>query len=159
VPGAYDTSPTGSVTVSLKAVDQCPAPSGVRFTTNVYQLTTSAPLAKQGNLRLTLPPNLPAATTVYHAGADCHWTTVPNPAPGGCGDISVQTTDTGFFAAGVTGNAATSSGTRVGGGSQLLPLLVAGGIVLVLLAGIPVAMARRRPAKRVGPKRRDPPRT
>lgn len=159
VPNAFDAPSTASVSVDVKPVNACPAPSGIRFTTNVYQVSTSARLVKDANLRLVLPGDQPTATTMFRAGSDCRWQPISGATVGFCGDISAPISEAGYFAAGVSASPGRASATHVGNGGQLLPLIVAAGIVLVLLAGLPLTLARRRPARRVGPRRRSPPRT
>ena len=164
VPNAFDAPSTATVSVDVKPVNACPAPSGIRFTTNVYQVSTSARLVKDANLRLVLPGDQPTATTMFRAGPDCRWQPLSGTSVGICGDISGQIPQAGYFAAGVSANPTRTSAARVGNGGQLLPLIIAAGIVLVLLAGLPLALSRRRPArgraaKRVGPRRRSPPGT
>lgn len=155
VPQGFDTDANGSVTITVKPTTKCNTPpSGVEFTTNVYEVSATAKLVKQGNLRLVLAPNMPSATVVYHAGSDCSWSPITNTSPGGCGDIQVRVSDLGFYAAGVA-NLSGASGSRTRGGSSLqslLPWIVAGAIVVVILAGLPLALVRRGPPRRGGGK-------
>jgi hypothetical protein len=55
----------------------------------------------------------------------------------------MRTTSLGYFAAGYQSTSPAPGSLRVGGG-QLLPIVVAALIVLVVLAGVPLAVFRRR---------------
>ena len=59
------------------------------------------------------------------------------------GTISVRANSLGCYAGGYPTNAGSAQGAQVGGG-QTLPILVALIILLVVLAGIPLAILRRR---------------
>lgn len=153
VPQGFGADANATVTITIKPTTKCldTPPSGVRFTTNVYDVEASAKLVKQGNLRLVLAPDLPSATVVYHAGSDCQWTALTNTSPGACGDLQVRVGELGYYAAGVANVAGVGSGARRPSGSQgLLPWIVAGVIVVVMLAGLPLALVRRGPARRGG---------
>ena len=118
-----------------------PTPSGLHFATNVYLITADAPLVKDANLVLRYSDLVPAPSNVYLAtGADAQWTSIGG-ADTGAFAIQTKTSKLGYFAAGYPGNATkgTSSGT-----SQLIPIAVAVLILGVLVAGIPLAVVRRR---------------
>lgn len=160
LPQAFDADPNATVTITVKPTTKCSTPpAGVELTTNVYDIEASAKLVKQGNLRLVLAPNLPSATVVYHAGSDCQWSAITNTSPGGCGDIQVRIGDPGFYAAGVSNVAGAPGAPRrsSSGVQSLLPWIVAGAIVVVILAGLPLALVRRRPPRRGGGRANPPP--
>ncbi len=57
----------------------------------------------------------------------------------------MRTSSLGCFAGAYPANAGSSAqGPRLGGGGQALPIVVAALILLVVLAGIPLAIMRRR---------------
>ncbi len=47
LPGAFDVKGKTEVNVDIKPVSPCPSPSGLHFSTNVYQITADAPLVSQ----------------------------------------------------------------------------------------------------------------
>jgi hypothetical protein len=141
LPGAFDVTGKTSVTVDIKPESTFPTPTGIHFATNVYLITADAPLVMAANLVLRYSDLVPAPSNVYLAtGADAPWTSIGG-ADTGAFAIQTKTSKLGYFAAGYPGNATkgTSSGT-----SQLIPIAVAVLILGVLVAGIPLAVVRRR---------------
>jgi hypothetical protein len=141
LPGAFDVTGKTSVTVDIKPESTFPTPTGLHFATNVYLITADAPLVMAANLVLRYSDLVPAPSNVYLAtAADSPWTSVGG-ADTGAFAIQTKTSKLGYFAAGYPGNAtrSTSSGT-----SQLLPIAVAILILGVVVAGIPLAVVRRR---------------
>jgi hypothetical protein len=81
---------------------------------------------------------------VYSAGsADGPWTPHPRNQNAALWTAQISTTSLGYFAAGNPTASPPTGTVRVGGG-QLLPIVVAALIVLVVLAGVPLAVLRRR---------------
>jgi hypothetical protein len=141
LPGAFNVTGKTSVTVDITPESTFPTPTGLHFATNVYLITADAPLVMAANLVLRYSDLVPAPSNVYLAtGADATWTPIGG-ADTGAFSIQTKTSKLGYFAAGYPGNAtkATSSGA-----SQLLPIAVAVLIIGVLVAGIPLAVVRRR---------------
>jgi hypothetical protein len=141
LPGAFAVPGSSSVSVDIKPVESCPNPPGLHFATNTYLISASAPLAKPANLVLEYSYLVPAPSFIYRAdNVDGPWASI-----GGNENqqqtIQATTSALGYLAAGYPANAVTN-----GGSSQLLPIAVAVLIVGVLVAGIPLAIARRRQA-------------
>lgn len=143
LPGAFDVTGKTSVTIDIKPESTFPAPTGLHFATNVYLVTADAPLVKDANLVLRYSDLVPAPSHVYLAtSADGQWKSI-----GGAdtGSFAIQTTTSklGYLAAGYPGNATSRTSS---GASQLLPIAVAVLILGVVVAGIPLAVVRRRRA-------------
>lgn len=152
LPGAFQTAGKSQVTIDIKPVSPCPNPPGLHFSTNVYLITADAPFATNSATPTSCQPAciamrysnlLPAPSFIYVASD------VNGPWKNIGGSESQQfvtradTSQLGYFAAGYPGNATSKS---PGGASQLLPIAVAVLIVGVLVAGIPLAVLRRRTA-------------
>lgn len=146
VPGAFTVPASGPEVIDIKPVSSYPAPTGIAIVTNVYEITSSTPMVKASNLRLLYSTLLPAPSTIYTAQRGGTWTALPsNPSTGtGCSDIVAQINSTGLFMAGYPSNSTRPSGSPAIGGGQALPILVALAILIVLLAGVPLALIRRR---------------
>ena len=148
VPGAFGPPAAGAgEVIDIKPVRSYPEPAGIKVVTNVYEITSSTPMVKTSNLRLLYSTILPAPSTVFEAQAGGSWSKVPSnlSSATGCSDIVSQITGTGLFMAGYD-SASTShaGGAAKVGGSQTLPVLVALAILIVILAGVPLAVVRRR---------------
>jgi hypothetical protein len=141
LPGAFDATGKTVITVDIKPVSPCPKPAGTTFATNAYVITADAPLVKKANLVMRYSDIVPAPSNVYYAlSADGPWTGI-----GALSEAQPFTIDTtidkfGYYAAGYP----TSSVSHGGANSQLLPIAIAILIVGVLVAGIPLAIMRRR---------------
>jgi hypothetical protein len=151
LPGAFQAQGKTQVIVDIRPVSPCPTPAGLHFSTNVYLVTADAPLIQNASASIPCQPAcigmrysnlIPAPSFIYRASdANGPWTSI-----GGSENqqfvIRANTNQLGYFAAGYPANATSkSSGT-----SQLLPIAVAVLIIGVLVAGIPLAMVRRRRA-------------
>ena len=147
IPDAFQLPPGGAdLVLDIKPVSDYPPAPGISIVTNVYQVTSSTPMTRPSNLRLLYSTVLPAPSTIYVAQAGGTWQALNSSASTstGCSDITTQTATLGYFMAGYPSNSTTSTGgARVGGG-QLLPIIVALAILVVVLAGIPLAIVRRR---------------
>lgn len=141
LPGDFAVAGASSVSVDINPVRPCPGPPGLHFATNTYVVTASAPLLKPANLALEYSFLVPPPSFIYRAdNVDGPWMSI------GGNDTQLQTIQAtaktlGYFAAGYPANAVSP-----GGASQILPIAVALLIVGVLVAGIPLAIARRRRA-------------
>ena len=129
-----------SVSVDIKPVRPCPSPPALHFATNAYLVTASAPLIKPANLVMEYSYLVPAPSFIYRAdNVDGPWVSI-----GGneSQPFTIQTTSSGlgYFAAGYPANAVSAWRCE----SDLLPIAVAVLIVGVMVAGIPLAIARRR---------------
>lgn len=142
LPGAFNVAGKTSVSVDLKPEATFPTPTGMQFVTNVYLVTADAPLVKQSNVVMIYSNILPAPSFIYLApDANGAWKSIGG-ADSANFTIQSRTSQLGYFAAGYPGNATSKSSSS----SQLLPIAVAVLIVGVLIAGIPLAMFRRRRA-------------
>jgi hypothetical protein len=147
LPGAFDVTGKTQVTVDIMPVSPCPIAPGLHFATNAYLIKADAPLTKPGNLVLRYSDLVPAPSNVYMA-ADVAglWKSIGASAVSQAFTIQTTTSQLGYFAAGYPANAVTQSPTAT---SQLLPIAVAVLILGVLVAGIPLAIVRRRRAGEV----------
>jgi len=147
LPGAFAATGKTTITVDVTPLSTCPqSPTGIQFVTNVYQITASAPLVKASNL-VVLYSNLePAPTDVYSATDPAGpWKSIGAQQQAQQYTIVTTTQSLGYFAAGYSSASPRPGAVTVGGG-QALPIIVAVLIVLVVLAGIPLAVLRRRRA-------------
>lgn len=140
LPGAFDATGKKVITVDIKPVKPCPMPPGLTFVTNTYLITADAPLVKKANLVLRYSDVIASPSEVYYAtSVDGPWSSV-----GALSQAQPFTIDTtidkfGPYAAGYPSSAVSHSSS-----SQLLPIAIAVLIVAVLVAGIPLAIIRRR---------------
>ena len=146
-PGAFvapsDRSP---VSIDIKPQPVFPNPAGIHLSTNVYCVTSSSPLASGQQVLVTLQysSQLAAPSDVYAYQDNGPWQKIGNTGTAAPFYISARSGTLGCFAAGYAANAAqTAQGARVSGG-QALPIIVALAILVVVLAGIPLAVLRRR---------------
>lgn len=154
LPGAFDASGKTTISVDLTPLPTCltsvsPAAGapGLRFVTNVYRVSASAPLVKPSNVVLVYSNLLPAPSALYMAAAaDGPWNSIGANRESMPFTIVTTTKSLGYFAAGYPASSPPPGAVRVGGG-QVLPILVAVLIGMVLLAGVPLAMLRRRRAR------------
>jgi hypothetical protein len=142
LPGAFGANGKTQITVDVTPVSPCPTSADLHFTTNVYRVTADAKLVMKANLVMRYSNLIPAPSFVYRA-ADVGgpWTSLGG-QEGQLYTIQATSSELGYFVAGYPANA-TSQGS---GTSQLLPIAVTVLIVGVLIAGIPLAMVRRRRA-------------
>jgi len=154
LPGAFDVTGKTSVTVDITPLPTCPQPPGLRFVTNVYQISADAPLVDHlvvggqneppANVTLRYSNLEPDPNDIYLAGdSNGQWTSIGHTSQAAPFTIDTHTNKVGYFAAGYTASGATPPGVVVGGG-QLLPIIVAVLIVVVVLAGLPLTVMRRR---------------
>ena len=147
VAGAFVTPSGGSaVTIDIKPQTVFPDPGPTHLSTNVYCVTSSSPLGAGQQVLVTLQfsDQLPAPSDVYEYQADGPWQKVGSTGSAAPYYISARSSALGCYAAGYPANAKqTAQGARVSGG-QTLPIIVALAILVVVLAGIPLAVLRRR---------------
>jgi hypothetical protein len=143
LPGAFDVTGKTSISVDIKPESTFPPPTGLQFVTNVYLITADAPLVMNANLVLVYSNILPAPSFIYLAtDAGGPWKSIGG-AESQPFTIQASTKQLGYFAAGYPANAINRSSSST---TQLLPIAVAVLILGVLIAGIPLAMVRRRRA-------------
>jgi hypothetical protein len=146
-PGAFEAPPDRSpVTISIKPVATYPNPGNVHLATNVYCVTSSAPVApgKDVLVTLTFSDQLPAPSSVYEYQDSRPWENIGSTGTAAPFSISARASKIGCFAGGYPANPKQSaSGVKVGGG-QTLPIVIAVAILVVVLAGVPLALVRRR---------------
>jgi len=144
LPGAFDATGKSVISVDVTPLPSCPQPAGIKFVTNAYNITATAPLVKPSSLVLRYSNLLPDPSDVFSAGSpDGPWTGHPRNPEAQMWTAEIRTTSLGYFAAGYRPTSPAPGTLRVGG-SQLLPIVVAALIVLVVLAGVPLAVLRRR---------------
>ena len=145
LPGAFDVTGKTSITVDITPLPTCPQPTGLRFVTNVYQITADAPLVMSSNLTLRYS-NLQADPNDVYRTDDPNgkWTSIGHSSQAAPYTIDTHTEKLGYFAAGYTVSGTPPPGTVTVGGGQVLPIIVAVLIVVVVLAGLPLAVMRRR---------------
>ena len=143
LPGAFDATGKTVITVDIKPVSPCPKPPGLTFVTNGYLITADALLVKKATLLMRYSDLVAAPSTVYYsASADGPWTSIGALSQAQPFTIDTSTDKFGYFAAGYPANAVSHGGGNI----WVLPLAIAVLIVAVLVAGIPLAMMRRRRA-------------
>lgn len=144
LPGAFDSTGKTTISVDVTPLPTCPQPAGIRLVTNVYQITASASLVKSANLVLRYSNLEPAPTDVYFASdPGGPWKSIGAAQQAQPFTIVTTTKLFGYFAAGYASASPPPGAVSVGGG-QTLPIVVAVLIGLVVLAGIPLAILRRR---------------
>jgi hypothetical protein len=148
LPGAFDSTGKTTISVDVTPLPTCPQPPGIQFVTNVYQVIASAALAKSANLVLRFSNLEPAPTDVYYASdPGGPWKSIGAAQQAQPFTIVTSTKSFGYFAAGYPSASPPPGAVSVGGGNQTLPIIVAVLIVLVVLAGIPLAILRRRQSR------------
>lgn len=147
VPGALVTPADRSpVTISIRPVANFPDPNGTHLATNVYCFNSTSPLApgKDVLITLTFSDQLPAPSDVYGYQGNGPWQKFGSTGAAAPFTISARVTNLGCYAGGYPANAKRSSSGLTISGGQVLPILVAVAILVVILAGIPLAVVRRR---------------
>jgi len=148
LPGAFDSSGKTVISVDVTPAAICPQPPGIQFVTNLYQITASAPLVKPANLVVRYSNLEPAPSDVYFAADPAGpWKGLGVTQEAQVFTVATSTKQLGYFAAGNPSTSPPPGALNVGGGSQTLPIIVAVLIVLVILAGIPLAILRRRQSR------------
>jgi hypothetical protein len=145
LPGAFVVDGKTTISVDIKPLAACPQPTGLRFVTNVYQVTAGAGLRadKPANLVLRYSNLEPDPSTIYQASdPKGPWAALKS-QPGQPFTVVTTTATFGYFAAGYPSASPPPGSVTIGGG-QVLPIVVAILIVVVVLAGLPLAIRRRR---------------
>lgn len=148
LPGAFDGTGKTVVSVVVTPFPTCPQPPGIQFVTNVYQVTASAPLVKSSDLVLRYSNLEPAPSDIYFASDPAGpWKGLGIAQQAQPYTVVASAKQLGYFAAGYLSASPAPGTPSLGGGSQTLPIIVAVLIVLVVLAGVPLAMLRRRQSR------------
>jgi len=148
LPGAFDATGKTVISVDVTPVPTCPQPPGIQFVTNVYQITASAPLVKAADLVLRYSNLEPAPSDVYFASdPGGPWKGLGIAQQAQPFTVVASAKQVGYFAGGYPSASPPPGTPAIGGGSQTLPIIVAVLIVLVVLAGIPLAILRRRQSR------------
>jgi hypothetical protein len=141
LPGAFNVAGKTSVSIDIKPVGPCPKPSGLTLATNVYLITADASLAKKATLVMRYSDLIPAPSNIYRADSpDGPWTSIPVSSQAQPFTINAPIDKFGYYAAGYPSNAVSHGGPN----SQILPIAIAVLIVAILVAGVPLAIVRRR---------------
>jgi hypothetical protein len=143
LPGTFAT-PAGNAPVTLDIQPQAtyPAPNGFRLATNVYCFTNSSPLlaGKDPLVTLQYATTTAAPTDVYEYVAGAAWQKLGSTGSAAPYYISARAATLGCFAGGyVAGGARPASS-----GAVTLPVIAGLAVAVVLLAGIPLLVLRRR---------------
>lgn len=139
--GAFDATGRSSISVDVTPVKPCPAAPGLHFATNVYLIAASATLAKSANLVLTYSDVQPDPSFIYRsASPDGPWQNIGFGQQAQFWTINTTTREFGYFAAGYPSISVAGRSSA----SQVIPIVVAALIVFVLIAGVPLAVFRRR---------------
>jgi len=130
------------VTVDIAVQPNAPDPGKVHIATNVYCVTSSAPLTagKQAVVTLQFSAQLAAPSDVYRFQQGGQWQKIGNAGAAAPYFIAATTDQLGCFAAGYVPSAK-STGLGVS-----LPVVAALAVGVVVLAGIPLMVMRRRGA-------------
>ena len=144
LPGAFDATGKTVISVDITPLATCPQPPGIGFVTNVYNITADAPLVKPANLVLRYSNLLPNPSDVYFATDPAGpWKSIGAAQTAQPFTIDTSTPAFGYFAAGYPSASPPPGVVQIGGG-QTLPIVVAVLIALVVVAGVPLAVRRRR---------------
>jgi hypothetical protein len=146
LPGAFDAGGKTKITVEITPLPTCPQPPGIRFVTNVYHVTADASLVKGANLDMRYSNLEPDPSDVYVADdPNGPWKSLGENQQAQPFTVDVSNVKSfGYFAAGYPSVSPSPGTVTIGGGGQLLPIIVAVLIGLVVLAGLPLAVMRRR---------------
>jgi hypothetical protein len=136
-------APAGGAPVSVDISPQptAPNPGSVHIATNVYCVTSSSALApgKDALVTLQYSAQLTAPSDVYRFQPGGGWQKIGNAGSAAPYFIAARTNTLGCFAAGYV-----PSGTKSSGSGLSLPIVAGLAVGVVVLAGIPLVLLRRR---------------
>lgn len=137
------TPPAGAAPVTIDIAPRtaaAPNPGSVHMATNVYCITSTSPLApgKEAIVTLQFSAQLTAPSDVYRFQEGGTWQKIGNAGASAPYFIAARTTALGCFAAGYVPSAK-STGPGIS-----LPIVAALALGVVVLAGIPLMVLRRR---------------
>ncbi|HXM58905.1 MAG TPA: hypothetical protein VOB72_26125 [Candidatus Dormibacteraeota bacterium] len=140
-------APAGAapVTIDIATRPTFPSPGNVHIATNVYCVTSSSPMTpgKDALVTLQFSPALAAPSDVYRFQEGGGWVKIGNAGAAAPYFIAARTNALGCFAAGYV----PSSGRTTAGTGISLPIVAALAIGVVVLAGVPLVLLRRRGAE------------
>jgi hypothetical protein len=143
LPGSFVAPPgNASVTVDIEPEATYPTPTGFRLATNVYCFTSSSPLVagKDPLVTLQFPTDSSAPTDVYEYTPGGTWQKLGSSGSAAPYYIAARAAKLGCFAGGYLPGAVPPAGSF---GSSL-PVVAAIAVGIVVLAGIPLLVLRRR---------------
>lgn len=144
LPDSFDVTGKTSVSVDVTPLDTCPQPPGVRVVTNVYKITADAPLKQAAQVTLRYSNLEPDPDAIYRTDdLNTIWQSIGKADQAQPFTVTTKTSALGYFAAGYR-SAPPSPGVVTVGGGQVLPIIAAVLIVVVVMAGLPLAIVRRR---------------
>jgi hypothetical protein len=139
LPGSFDVTAKTAVTVDITPLSSCPQTNGLRFVTNVYQITADAPLVMPANLTLAYSNLEPDPNDVYTADdPNGPWTSIGHAPQAALWTIDTRADRLGYFAAGYSISGSPPGSVRIG-----LPIVVGLLIVVVVLVGLPLVVRNR----------------
>jgi hypothetical protein len=141
LPGSFAT-PAGNALVTLDIVPQTtyPSPTGFLLATNVYCFTSSSPLLPDKDPLVTLqyPTNTAAPTDVYEYVPGGAWRKLGSSSSAAPFYIAARAATLGCFVGGY------APGRPASPGATTLPVVAGLAVAVVVLAGIPLLVLRRR---------------
>jgi len=142
LPGSFVT-PAGNAPVTLDIEPQTtyPSPTGFLLATNVYCFTSSSPLVPDKNPLVTLQyaASTSAPTDVYQYAPGGPWRKLGSSGSAAPYYIAARAATLGCFAGGYA-----PGHPAAGSGATTLPLVAGIAVAVVVLAGIPLLVLRRR---------------
>ncbi len=146
LPGAFNADGKTTISVDITPTPDCPQPSGLKFVTNIYQVTSTAQLGKDSNITMVFSNLEPPPSAIYRSDSENGpWSSLGASPQAQPYTIWTKTHELGYFAAGYAAASPRPGAATVGGG-QTLPIVVAVLVAVVILAGLPLAVLRRRRA-------------
>ena len=147
LPGAFDAAGKTTISVDVTPTPDCPQPAGIKFVTNIYQITSTAQLGKDSNITMVFSNLEPPPSAIYRSdGENGPWSSLGASPQAQPYTIWTKTNRLGYFAAGYAAASPPPGAATVGGG-QALPVIVAVLVAVVIMAGLPLAVLRRRRAR------------
>jgi hypothetical protein len=144
LPASFATPPGGAAEVlDIQPQTTYPAPTGFVLGTNVYCFTSSTPLLPDKDPLVTLQfaTNAPAPTDVYEYVPGGTWKRIASAGTTAPFYIAARAATLGCFAGGYQPGRA---GSGPGGVVTTLPVIAGLAVGVVVLAGIPLLVLRRR---------------
>ena len=156
LPGSFQIAPgQTSLVLTIKPVTDFPDPAGIKVQTNVYQIKATATLVKPANIDLRYSDQIPPPAEIYLADTKkMTWTSLGANPVAQAYVISAKASTLGYFLAGFSSSITPPPNSPRVGGGQTLPVVITIAILIVVLAGIPLAVLRPASKKRPPPKRR-----
>ena len=143
LPGSFVTPPgNGPVNLDIQPQATYPSPTGFRLATNVYCFTSTSPLVpgKDPLVTLQFSTNSIAPTDVYQYVPGGTWQKVGSSGSAAPYYIAARPSTLGCFAGGYAPGAARPPSST----STALPVVAGLAVAVVVLAGIPLLVLRRR---------------